>query len=287
MPNLLSLVQIGITTKNRWDDLKVTLEKIQEFGLGNLRVLIFDDCSDVPCPYDVSAFCPGAQLRRLGISRGLIVRRNEIAAALDAKYYLSLDDDSFPFAGSLEAAVSYAESLEDNFCLGFPIDTPLLNPHFEEPLDAPPHQVRSYIGCAHLLHRERFLALGGYRGELVHQGEENEVAVRAFQSGLHCYRFPGFQVRHMAANAGRSFYRMDYYGGRNMLLWNDWYLPPGRKTARQARTLAARLRDFAATRRPGYLRGAAAGLWDIRRYKAHRRPLSRDQYHEWLRLPPS
>lgn len=287
MQNMLSLVQIGITTKNRWDDLKVTLEKIRDFGLGDLRIIVFDDCSDVPCPYSVSVICPGAELKRFSLSRGLIVRRNELAAAMDAKYYLSLDDDSFPFAGSLEAAVAYAESLDDNFCLGFPVYTPLLEPRFEESIDAKPYQVRSYIGCAHLLHRERFLTLGGYQQELVHQGEESEIAVRAFQQGLHCRRFPGFQIKHMAANAGRSYYRMDFYGGRNMLLWNDWYLPPSRKVARQVRTLAARLSYFASTRRPGYLRGSLAGLQDIRRYKAYRKPLNQDQYKQWLRLPPS
>ena len=287
MQNESSLVQIGIATKNRWDDLRVTLEKIRDFGLGNLRLLIYDDCSDVPCPFDPRAICPGAELTRFDCSRGYITRRNEIAAAMSAKYYLSLDDDSFPFAGSLENAVAYAESLQDNFCLGFPIYTPLLDTHFDEPIDAKPYQVRSFVGCSHLLDRQRFLDLGGYREELVHQTEENEIAVRAFQQGFLCRRFPGFQITHMATNIGRSFYRMDFYGGRNRLLWNDWYLPPGRKVIKQAQTVASRLRDFAATRRPGYFRGGLAGLQDVRRYKAYRRPLSELQYEKWLRLPPS
>ncbi len=284
MENVLALVQIGITTKNRWDDLKVTLEKIRDFGLGRLRIIIFDDCSDVPCPYDVRAICPDAEYRRFDTSRGLIVRRNEIAQAMDAKYYLSLDDDSFPIAGSLEAAVAYAESLSDNFCLGFPIwngERPL-----KESVSEAPHQVRSFIGCAHLLDRQRFLDLGGYRGELIHQGEENEIAVRAFQKELLCRRFPGFQIAHMATNAGRSFYRMDFYGGRNSLLWNDWYVPPPQKTARLGRVFASRLYFFAATKRSGYLQGGLAGLKDIRRYKSYRRPLSSSQYREWRSLPP-
>ena len=287
MQNMLSLVQIGITTKNRWDDLKVTLEKIRDFGLGGLRIIIFDDCSDVPCPYLVSAICPGAEIKRFGISRGLIVRRNEIAAVMDAKYYLSLDDDSFPFAGSLEDAVAYAELLSDNLCLGFPIYMPLVDKNFSVSLTAEPVQVRSFVGCSHLLDRQRFLDLGGYREELIHQGEESEIAVRAFQHGLLCRRFSGFQITHMATNIGRSFYRMDFYGGRNRLLWNDWYLPSGRKVVKQAQTVASRLLDFAATLRPGYFRGGLAGLRDIRRYKAHRRPLTPKQYQEWTRLPPS
>lgn len=286
--NIRDLVQIGITTKNRWDDLRVTLGEISAFGLGSLRMVIFDDHSDTPCPFDPSALCPGAELTRFEQSRGLIVRRSEIARAMDAKYYLSLDDDSFPSGGSLEAAVAYAESLPDNFCLGFPIYTPATDGDAPgEPLGAAPTLTRAYVGCAHLLDRQRFLDLGGYRGELVHQGEEGEVAVRAFQAGLVCRRFPGFQITHLAASAGRSFYRMDYYGGRNMLLWNDWYLPPEVKAARQARTFASRLYYYARTRRPGYLRGALAGLRDIPKYRGSRRPLSAEQYRRWLALPPT
>lgn len=286
MQDISSLVQIGIATKNRWDDLKVTLEKLRDFGLGHLRIFIFDDCSDAPCPFDVQALCAGAELTRFDVSHGYITRRNEIARAMDAKYYLSLDDDSFPFAGSLEAAAAYAETLTDNFCLGFPIYTPLMDKNFSEALSGNPHQVRSFVGCSHLLDRQRFLDLGGYREELVHQGEEIEIAVRAFQQGLICRRFPGFQIMHMATNVGRSFYRMDFYGGRNTLLWNDWYVPPRQKLARQGRTFASRLYYFAVTRRPGYLRGGIAGVKDSKHYKKFRCPLDPSQYQKWQALPP-
>ena len=290
----LSLVEIGITTKNRWDDLRLTLEKIRDYGLGELRIIIVDDCSDAPCPYDAAAICPGAETRRFDVSRGLIVRRNEIARLMSAKYYLSLDDDSFPFAGSLEAAVAYAESLTDNFCLGFPIYTPRMDDSFSESVLDAPYQVRSFVGCAHLLDRQRFLALGGYREELIHQAEENEVAVRAFQGGLLCRRFPGFQIMHMYTNVGRSFDRVEYYGVRNTLLWNDWYLPPQKKLVKQERAIGLRLYKLLAAWRSRRANGALAGvkgcvdgLKDIRTFKKYRRPLSLPQYREWQKMPNS
>ena len=292
MDDITQLVQIGIATKNRWDDLRVTLEKIRDFGLGALRILIYDDCSDAACPFDVKALCSGAEITRFGISRGYIVRRNEIAAAMTSKYYLSLDDDSFPSAGTLESAVAYAESLTDNFCLGFPIhirprDMPDPGTPSQEPLDGSPYQVRAFVGCAHLLDRQKFLDLGGYREELIHQTEETEIAVRAFQRGLVCRRFPGFQITHRVTTVARSFYRMDFYSVRNTLLWLDWYVPPAKKKVRLGRTLAGRAYFFAATRRRGHLAGSVAGLKDIRRYKAYRSPLSPAQYRTWLNLPVS
>src|SRR4030095_8083700 len=101
----LSVVQIGIATKNRWEDLRNTLSKIADFGLGGLRTLIHDDASDEPCPFDVSAVLRGAELRRFAESKGYIVRRNQLAREMKSKYNLSFDDDSFPVGGSLKAAI--------------------------------------------------------------------------------------------------------------------------------------------------------------------------------------
>src|SRR5258708_40245695 len=111
--SLIPLVEIGIATKNRWRDLRLTLERIATFGLGQQRILIFDDASDVPCPFNAAAICVGAEVQRFSESAGYIVRRNQLARAMRAVYYLSLDDDSFPVSGSLAAAAAFAESRPD------------------------------------------------------------------------------------------------------------------------------------------------------------------------------
>jgi len=40
---MVSLVEIGIATKNRLGDLRDTLSSIVSCGVGELRILIFDD----------------------------------------------------------------------------------------------------------------------------------------------------------------------------------------------------------------------------------------------------
>ena len=77
--------------------------------------------------------------------------------------------------------------------------------------------------------------------ELVHQGEEMEVAARAFQQNLYCYRFPDFMIHHTASNQGRSWWRMDFYGSRNNVMWNDWFVRQHLKLIKQIRTLISRL----------------------------------------------
>ena len=279
-------VEIGIATKNRWPDLRHTLEQIMAFGLGELRVLIFDDASDVACPYEVSAICAGAELKRFSESAGYIVRRNQLAQAMTAKYYLSFDDDSFPVSGSLAAAAAFAESRDDLFCLSFPIYNPVTGEEQIRSLQDNPYRVRAFVGCGHLLHRQRFLELGGYREELVHQAEEVEVAARAFQKGLYCYHFPGLQIHHTESNNGRSRYRMDYYGARNIVLWNDWYMPNALSIIKQGRNFASRVMQTLRTRRRGIIKGEFAGLREISKFRANRQRLSLNLYRSWQSLPP-
>ena len=281
----LSEIEIGITTKNRWDDLRDTLTKVAGFGWAGLRTMIFDDGSDHSCPFDVSAICRGAELIRFEDSNGLIVRRNQLARSMSSRYFLSLDDDSFPVAGSLEAALEFAESCEDLLCVSFPIFNVSSRRHLVKSLQDSPYRVRSFLGGGHLLRRDRFLELGGYREELVHFGEEGELAARAFQTGLYCYHFPGLRIYHTESRSGRNFYRMDYYGARNVVLWNDWYVPRRVRLYKQTRSFLARVLFFLRTRRRGQLLGQLAGLRDVYRYKRYRQPMTRDLYEQWLRLP--
>jgi GT2 family glycosyltransferase len=285
--NLADLVTIGIATKNRWQDLQITLKKLSEAGLESLTVIVFDDCSDEPCPFDLSEFPLKLKLKRFLESQGYITRRNHLAKVSQTKYYLSLDDDSFPVQGSLSAAIEFAESRDEIFCLSFPIYNPVLKEDQNSSLKTEPYQVRSFVGCGHLLHLSRFTQLGGYREELVHQGEEMEIAARAFKQGWYCYHFPQFKIHHSASNAGRNWHRMDFYGARNNLLWNDWFMPNSLKPIKQLRTTISRLSLAVRVRRMGQLQGIIEGLKAIPQYQQYRQPMSSEIYRAWNRLPHS
>ena len=284
--NLADLVSIGITTKNRWQDLEITLTKIKEAGLDSLNIIIFDDASDQPCPFDISGLSL-LKYQRFPESQGCIVRRNQIGQSMQTKYYLSLDDDSYPVSGSLQAAVEFAESLDDLFCLSFPIYNPVLAKYQNQSFAHEPYPVRCFVGCGHLLHRERFLQLGGYREELIHQGEEMEIAARAFQKNWYCYHFPDLLIHHTASNAGRNWHRMDFYGGRNNVLWNDWFVPHRLKLIKQFRTSVSRLFlgiKGIKNRRWGHFQGQYAGLKDIEKFKEYRQNMSIQNYKHWRSL---
>ncbi|HEY0022666.1 MAG TPA: glycosyltransferase [Longimicrobium sp.] len=285
MSELATMVQVGFPTHNRWDEVRNTLERLADAGLGGLRVLIVDDGSDQPCPFAPASICPRAELRRYPEARGMVVRRNEIAREMNAPYYLGLDDDSFPVSGSLDDAVHFAEGRDDLLSLAFPIFNPRLDAPQVPSLADRPYAVRAFIGCGHLVRRDRFLALGGYSPVFAYFFEEWELAARGFVQGLRCVHYPGLQVHHRASNAWRDWNRMDFYGARNAVLWNDWYVPPGRRAVKQARALMARMMLATRTGRTASLSGFAAGMRERAAHRAHRRPMSAAQYAEWVGMP--
>lgn len=288
MTRLSDLVSIGITTKNRWQDLAITLQKIQLAGWAELPIFIFDDGSDQSCPLDLTQFPLQITMRRFETSQGLIARRNQLAQMMTTKYYLSLDDDSYPVSGSLQSAIEFADANESELlCISFPIHNPVLGKPQNVSLQSEPYQVRSFIGCGHLLHIAHFLELGGYSEELTHQGEEMDIAARGFQKGFHCYHFPDLEIHHTASNAGRNWHRMDYYGARNNVLWNDWFMPPHLRGIKQIRTLASRSMLGLKTLRAGQFQGELAGFRAISRCKSKRMPMTAEAYRRWRSLPHS
>ena len=286
--NLSDLVSIGIATKNRWSDLQTTLTKIIEANLASLPIVIFDDASDTPCPFDLEALpFPNLQFKTFDTSQGYIARRNQIAQQINTKYYLSLDDDSYPVRGSLLNAIAFAEAQPDLLCLSFPIYNPVRDRYENNSVRQHPYQVRSFIGCGHLLHCDRFLKLGSYREELIHQGEEIELAARGFQQDLYCYHFPDFHIHHTASNSGRNWWRMDFYGSRNNVLWNDWFVPKQLTIIKQIRTLTSRSLLALKVRRLSLISGEIAGFKSISKYKTYRQTMSLNFFRQWKKLPCS
>jgi hypothetical protein len=275
-------VSIGITTKDRWDDLAVTLRRIAECGLGHLPVFIIDDGSETPCPYNVHAFgIRDLSLMRFERSMGLVQRRNELARLMTTRYYFSLDDDSYPLSAELCKAVEFADAQRNLLAVTFPVRNAQGGWQIES-RESQPYRCKAFVGCGHIVRLSAFYALGGYRSELVHQGEESDLAARGLGRGLMCWHFPAFVIQHNASLAGRIWYRMDYYGARNTLLWNYSYVPTGMLPITQARSIASRIAMTILHRRVGHIRGVLAFLWT----KRSRSPLTKMQYKEWRALPP-
>ena len=180
---------IGITTRDRWEDLGVTLSMLSANGYGESETIVIDDGSRQPVPAALRASFPRVRFERAERSLGLVVQRNRLAEMLSTTYYLSLDDDSFPELGDIGEAIAWLESHPSVAALALHIVQ-----GDEDLVDADklrePFPVRYYIGCGHLLRRQYFLDLGGYLERLHYFGEEYDFCLRALRQGASTYAYP-------------------------------------------------------------------------------------------------
>lgn len=219
-------IGIGISTRDRWDDLLLTLTRLEQAGLHRCAaILIIDDGSKQPATAAMRERFPWARFERSPESRGYIAQRNRLARELGTTLYLSLDDDSFVEEGDIDAAAEWLMQRPDVAAVCFSII------QGAEPIAAvdartgQPAPIRFYIGCAHLVKRELFLELGGYREELEHLCEEVQFCLAAARRDYRIWHYPYVVVRHVRSTAGRNQDRAQRLLTRNDLYCAALYFP--------------------------------------------------------------
>jgi hypothetical protein len=134
--------------------------------------------------------------------------------------------------------------------------------------------VPTFRGTAYALRRDVFLALGGFREQIVHQGEEPDFCLRMLAAGYLVRRGRADRICHHPS-PHRDLDRMDVYGRRNELLWAYTYFPiPIAVPLMCAYTAKGVWHGVRVGRTGAMLRGTVAGLracWVMRR---ERQPLS-------------
>jgi glycosyltransferase involved in cell wall biosynthesis len=157
-----------------------------------------------------------------------VVRRNEGARSASGQIIFSIDDDA---AFSTSHVVERTIREFDDPGIGA-VAIPYLEPNKDNWLmqKAPDREAvwiaDTFIGTAHALRRDVFLKLGGYREELVHQGEESDYCIRMLDAG-YFVRLGNADPIHHFESPRRDFRRMDYYGCRNSVIyaWQNVPMP--------------------------------------------------------------
>ena len=283
--SLCKHIGIGITTKDRWNDLETTLTELERQGFSMLETVVMDDGSLRSVPPSYYERFPWIRFQQCDCSLGLVVQRNRLAQILKSRYYLSLDDDSFPVAGDLGRAVEFLDSRRDALGLAFSIV--LRNEEVSQSVQTnAPAPVRYYIGCGHLLKRELFLRLGGYDESLHYFGEEPEFCLRALHKGYRVYLYPGVVIRHNRTPVARNSRKAARYYIRNEALVGLRYFPFPYSVLRFFNTLPGILRNPQWNAEwPSLLRGWIEALWCSVRWRYLRRPLPLHQFRTWKKLP--
>ncbi len=278
------LLTVGITTRNRPHALAACLASLSAIVHLDPEVLVFDDGSEPP----VNA---AARVIRDDRSPGYIVGRNRLVREAAGAFVLLMDDDArlISRAAIDEAiavlrgdpgvgAVAFAQAEAD----GRPWPD-AMQPSFAHV----PSVVPSFIGFAHMIRRDRFLALGGYREAFGFYGEEKEFCLRLLDAGLHTVYLPHALVAHVVDPNSRDRTRYLRFVARNDCL-NSLLNDP---FTRLAWMLPARYVLYFRMRRAWRIHDPWGGVWLLREIAARlpavwkaRRPVSRGTLKEWRAL---
>ncbi len=213
-------VTVGITTRNRPQQLRQALASVFEQTLRPLEVLVVDDASEPPLE-PVSA-PPDISLRwwRNERNQGLVVNRNELMFKARGKYFASLDDDAyFTTPEDLGTAANFLETHPEVAVLSFrTIEPPDLPSAAMQRNPASPKPCFKFRGGAHLLRLSVLSKSGHYRGFFYYVSEEGDLAYRLWEEGYQVNYFPQVQLVHDHPYAGGPSVQWAYFFARNGVL---------------------------------------------------------------------
>jgi GT2 family glycosyltransferase len=151
--------------------------------------------------------------------RGYIVARNTIMRSATSRFVLLLDDDTYLVeSGPLHLALEIMEQHREIAAVACAQAEADGSP-WPASMQPSPVSYRCYvpafIGFAHLLRRDVFLRLGGYREEFQFYGEEKDYCLRLWNAGYRVMYMPDARVAHVPDPSGRSAARYLRYVVRN------------------------------------------------------------------------
>jgi GT2 family glycosyltransferase len=270
---------IVIATKDRKDELRRAITSAIR-QIEPVEILVLDDGSTDGTSEMVKSEFPQVRLERTRVQLGYVAQRNRAALLCSGEIIFSIDDDA-EFSTSRVVEQTLDMFSHPRVAV---IAIPYVEPHkskqeFQKAPDVEGIWVtESFRGTSHAMRRDVFLKIGGYREEIIHQGEEMDFCIRLLNNGFVVRLGFGDVIIHHEF-AKRDWRRIDFYGHRNNILfaWRNIpmpYLP--------THLLATTFNGFAwaiRTKRPfDVIRGLLSGYWDCASNWNWHKPVSQATY---------
>ena len=220
-------ISVVIVTKNRKDELHRAISSVVR-QTEPTEVVVLDDGSTDGTSDMVRSKFPHVRVYRTEGSLGYVVQRNRGALLCSGDVIFSIDDDAeFSSRRVIEQTVA-------GFCHPriAAIAIPYVEPcnSSERFQNAPSVDAiwvsDSFRGTAYAVRRQVFLRLGGFRDQIVHQGEEMDFSIRLLNFGFIVRLGIGDSIIHYEVPQ-RDRRRIDFYGRRNDILfaWQNVPMP--------------------------------------------------------------
>lgn len=201
---MASKVLIGITSKNRFAILPKSIGSALSQNYEQKEIAVFDDHSTDATPTLANTYTD-VKWHFSKEEKGYLFARNMFLETTDAKYYCSLDDDSwFLDTDHLKKAVEYMNEYPSVAVLAFKILSNDLRREIKRGNVIV--ETNNFIGCGHMLRVDAVRSVGcyavnpGYYG-----GEEKDLCIRLMDKGFSIMRFPSVEIWHDKTNIARDF----------------------------------------------------------------------------------
>jgi glycosyltransferase involved in cell wall biosynthesis len=281
---MTAAASVVIPTRNRRDELRRTLTGVYEQSLP-LEVIVLDDASADGTQAMVREEFPEVIYRRFANPKGQCALRNLGTELASSQVVVSLDDDVV-----LTSQVTIEQTLSDfaDDRIGA-VAIPFLDGDGRVPKHHAPDARHTWIasvfvGAAHAVRRDLFVALGGYHRDWFGHVEELDLGLRMLARGFVVRLGTADALEHRPSSI-RSFEQMDRYGRRNLLLFTWFNVPTRYLPLHFARVTAKGALLAASSRRPlNHVRGFAEGFTMMLRQTDQRQPVSPSVYrlHRFL-----
>ena len=216
---------VVVVTHNRKDLLKRALQSALEQTAAP-EVVVIDDASADGTAEMLRRDFPQVRLFQAAGPRGYVEHRTVGARLARGRVIVSIDDDAFFMSPTT------VEQVLDEF------DHPRIGavaiPYVEDheaprvrqqpPAPAPIFATFRFTGCAYAVRRDVFVRLGGYRRNLVEQGEETEFCLRMLAAGYVTRLGNAVPLRHLSAPPYDVASKCRY-DARNAVLHAWWNVP--------------------------------------------------------------
>jgi GT2 family glycosyltransferase len=242
------------------------------------EVIVVDDASSDGTQDMVRAEFPHVRLFCSSVPRGCVPQRTAAAQRARGRIVVSIDDDClFRSRETLERTLAEFDHPRIGAVAIPYVDQWTPGIRQAAPAPAPAFATFRFAGGANAVRRDLFIGLGGYRTDLVQQGEETDFCLRMLAAGYVARLGTAPPLVHLVAEHDDA--EVCFYSRRNDVLhaWRNVPMPylPGRLVKVLARSAVMGV----ALRRPGAAaRGTARGAWDALRNQRERRPVGRSVY---------
>ena len=215
---------IVITTKNRKDDLELTLKKIDHLlSRKEVVCIICDDGSNDGTASFIQTKYPSIKFIQNQKSKGLIFSRNRLLELVKTEFAISLDDDAhFVTENPLE---SITKHFDQNPVCGlialrvfWGLESPVETVSNEEIT-----HVKGFVGCAHVWRMKAWQGIPNYPEWFVFYGEEDFASFQLFKKGWEVHYVPEILVHHRVDIKARKNEK-DYRLRLRRSLRSGWYL---------------------------------------------------------------